>query len=173
MASLGYKTPLPSSRLKVGSGHLTFSDRRNEQDGSQESLIWLEVRLSADWVAAHRLISHGRRHVIAEVRLLPYEDGATPGEWSGASHAVPVDGVPWEKLRELRTERAVLKAQEIIEFLESRAGGAYLERVLSRFELGQRAINDVVPAVSGAPMLSLRGPQPPLRKPRLAPRCEP
>ena len=109
-----------------------------------ENEIWVEIRLDADWQAAYLLVAQDGRHVIAEVHLIPYENERSallsPGEWSRSS--VPAGGVPFDKLRALRTDE-VLRA--VRDYLDSHTDPAHVDRVLPRFKLEREGVADVVP----------------------------
>lgn len=88
------------------------------------------------------------RPVVAEVRLLPYEEEAKPGEWSRDVAAVPNGGPPWETIRALSKGGALLQAQEINEYRLGRLDGAgdneFPARIMRRFGFDPNAVSDVV-----------------------------
>lgn len=101
----------PGGRLQVAVPNVTYRHVRCRPDEAEDE-IWVEVRLDAEWVAACLIQPDAGQPVIAEVRVVPYEDDPElsallgPGESRG--HA-PAGGVPLEKLRRLRSD-AVLEA---------------------------------------------------------------
>jgi hypothetical protein len=92
-------------------------------DGS----LWLEAPLDAHWRACYRVQLQGvrrRRFVIAEVRLLPIEEGALPGEWSGATigprAAVPDGGISADLFKRLQNRRTLALVAARIHALQER-----------------------------------------------------
>jgi hypothetical protein len=129
---------LPADRLQVGKPRLTFSHTR--ESGRPEKEIWLEVRVRIDpeWVAAYRLVPQDGRHIVAEVRLMPYEPDAQPGNWSRIAARVPTYGVPWTSLRALQAQRVLEAAQAVVEWWldsESPDDPRRISRILSDFDL--------------------------------------
>lgn len=86
-------------------GQLTISRR------PQVPQTWWQQRIQvngepADWVAAYRLLPGTDGPVIAEVRVFPFEAGATGGQWSaeklGDDAKCPPGGVPASVLRAVK-----------------------------------------------------------------------
>lgn len=135
--SLDRETDFPGGRLEIGTPNISYR-LVERQPGVLDDEVWIELRLDADWVAAYLIEPADGRPVIAEVRVLPYEDDSErkalfgPGEWS--RRGIPSGDVPVEKLRKLRTEQMLRAVQDSIEQLPDEAG--YLNEVLADFGLG-------------------------------------
>ena len=129
------ETDTPGGRLEVGKPNVGY--RHLDRPGIPDE-VWIEVRLDADCVAAFLIEPADGRPVIAEVRVLPYEDDPErkallgPGEWSRSD--IPPGGAPLEKLRTLRAERILRFARDAIKQLPAEA--EYLGEVLADFGLG-------------------------------------
>jgi hypothetical protein len=132
-AIVSRETDLPGGGLEVGRLNVIYRYLADQP----EDELWVEVRLDADWVAACLIEPEDGQPVIAEVRVLPYEDDMEhkvlfgPGEWSGGS--VPPGGVPLEKVRSLRTERILRVVQDELE--QGPYEVEYLNDVLADFGL--------------------------------------
>ena len=128
---------MPGGRLEIGTPNISYR-HVERQPGVLEDEVWIELRLDADWVAAYLIEPADGRPVIAEVRVLPYEDDAErralfgPGGWS--RREIPTCSAPLEKLRKLRTEQIMRAVQDSIEQLPDEA--EYLNEVLADFGLG-------------------------------------
>jgi hypothetical protein len=128
------ETDSPDGRLEVGEPCVTYRYVGCRTDKPKDEL-WIEVRLDADWVAAYLIEPQDGRPVVAEVRVLPYEDRTErtallgPGEWSRGD--VPSGGIPVELVRSLRSEEIVRVMQEQLE--EWPLEAEYLEDVLADF----------------------------------------
>jgi len=133
---VSHETDVPDGRLEVGGANVIY---RHVQRGSDqpEDEVWVEIRLDADWVATYLVEPEDGQAVIAELRVLPYEDDMErkallgPGQWS--SRSVPPGGVPLEKLRSLPTEDILEVARDRLAQWSSEA--EYLEDVLADFGL--------------------------------------
>jgi hypothetical protein len=115
---VSHETELPGGRLEVGGANVIY---RYVQRGSDraENEVWVEVRLDADWVAACLIEPESEKPVIAELRVLPYQDDleekALRGPGECQRRGVPSGGVPVEKLSGLRTEEILQRARDRIE----------------------------------------------------------
>ena len=131
------ETDLPGSRLEIGTPNIAYRHILREP-GNLEEEVWIELRLDADWVAAYLIEPVDGDPMIAEIRVLPYEDDAErnallgPGEWSRRD--IPPGGVPIEKLRRLRAADVLRLAREHAE--ECLHDAEYLNDVLTDFGLG-------------------------------------
>jgi hypothetical protein len=130
------ETDLPEGRLEIGGANLIYRLVSRGSDQPEDE-VWVEIRLDADWVAAYRIEPDEGRPVIAELRVLPYEDDMErnallgPGDWSRRS--IPPGGVPLEKLRGLRSEHVLKAVQDRIEQWPNEV--EYLNDVLADFGL--------------------------------------
>lgn len=135
--SVNRETDLPGGRLQIGTPNISYR-HVERQSGIPDEALWIELRLNADWVAAYLIEPQDGQMVIAEVRVVPYEDDAErrallgPGEWS--RRQVPSGGVPFEKLRRLRPDNIMRAAIHSVEQLPPEA--EYLNEVLADFGLG-------------------------------------
>ncbi len=135
-AIVSRETDLPGRRLDVGTPNVIYRCVRRGSD-RPEAEVWVEVRLDADWVAALLIEPEDGQPVVAEVRVLPYEDDMElnallgPGELSG--RRVPPGGVPLEKLRTLRTEQILRNVGDEVE--QGPYEAEYLNDVLADFGL--------------------------------------
>jgi hypothetical protein len=133
---VSHDTDWPGGRLEVGGANVVY---RHIELGSDlaEDEVWVEVRLDADWIAACLIEPEDGEPVIAELRVLPYEDdmdrNALRGPGEGSSRSAPPGGVPIESLRSLRSEDIVQRAREAIEELPQ--GVEYLGGLLAAFGL--------------------------------------
>ena len=131
------ETDFPGSRLEIGTPNIAYRHVVREPGNADEE-VWIEVRLDADWVAAYLIEPVDGDPVIAEVRVLPYEDDPDrsallgPGEW--CRREIPSGGLPIEKLRRLRTADVLRLAREHAEDCPDEA--EYLKDVLADFGLG-------------------------------------
>ena len=130
------ETDLPDGRLEIGAANVIYRHLQLASDQPEDE-VWVEIRLDADWVAAYLIEPAEGQPVIAELRVLPYEDDPErsallgPGEWSRGS--VPLGGVPLEKLRRLPAERILEVVRERIEQWPNEV--EYLSDVLADFGL--------------------------------------
>jgi len=114
---------LATSWPEVGKARLTFHQRRtcgcgpDCQLGPSEDTIWIEVRLDQGWVAAHRIAPQDGRLIVGEVRLIPFEPTADPGEYRES--AVPPGGARSDLVRSISAGEALSAAVEMIDRLES------------------------------------------------------
>ena len=124
------------AKLEVGGANVIY---RHVEHGSgePENEVWVEIRLDADWVAVYLIEAEDGQPVIAELRVVPYEDDVEqnallgPGEWSRGS--VPPGGVPLEKLRRLPSGRILDVVRERIQQWPNNV--EYLDDVLADFGL--------------------------------------
>jgi hypothetical protein len=135
--SLNRETDFPRRRLEIGEASVDYRHVQREL-GSPGDELWIELRLDDAWVAAFLIEPADGRPVIAEARVLPYDDDPQrkallgPGEWSRSD--IPSRGVPFEKLRGLRAENILRVARDSIEELPEEA--EYLTEVLADFGFG-------------------------------------
>jgi hypothetical protein len=133
---VSHETDLPDDRLEVGGANVIYRYVRHGSDQAEDE-VWVEIRLDADWVAVYLIEPEDGQPVIAELRVVPYEDDMErnpllgPGEWSRRS--VPYGGVPVERLRTLRTEDVLRVAQDHIAQWSNEVD--YLDDVLADFGL--------------------------------------
>jgi hypothetical protein len=135
----GSSPEVGKARLAVGEPRHTYRSTREplytpgRRLGPFSTRIWLEVRLDAQWVAAYRLVAQNGRPVVAEVRLLPYEEDAEAGEWSGRGSNVPAGGLRTEQLRELRTEQTLESARDVVDWWDDQGGREFVSRIQRRW----------------------------------------
>jgi len=128
------ETDSPDGRLEIGEPSVTYRYVGCRAERPDDEL-WVEVRLDTDWVAAYLIEPRDGKPVVAEVRVLPYEDRPertallSPGEWSRDN--VPSGGVPFESVRSLRSEQILRVVQEQVEGWPDEA--EYLKDVLADF----------------------------------------
>lgn len=115
--------PLPTSRLKVGKPHFTYTYERPYQDDREVRSIWAQIRIDEDWVAAYRLQGQDGRHVVAEAHLIPF------------SERVPEGGITHRTLGALRTDDVLRALRAFLEDVYDQGGGDHLERHLPNFEI--------------------------------------
>lgn len=133
---MSHETDAPDDRLEVGGANVIY---RHVEGGSDQPAgeVWVELRLDADWVATYLIEPEDGRPVIAELRVLPYEEDMErkalvgPGQWS--SRSVPLGGVPLEKLRSVATQDILEVAQDRLAQWSSEV--EYLRDVFADFGL--------------------------------------
>ena len=130
------ETDLPGARLEIGGSNVIYRHVLGEF-GQTEEEVWVEVRLDGDWVVTCLIEPDDDGPVIADLRVLPYEDDMERNVLLGPNVAfrrpLPPGGVPVEKLRGLRAEDVLGVAQEQIEAWPNEV--EYLNAVLADFGL--------------------------------------
>lgn len=115
---------LPTSRLKVGKPHITYMREKPFLDDREELTVWVQIRLDRDWVAAYKLGSEDGRHVIAEVRLMPFDpDNVAAG------------GITSKALDQLRTDEVFRAVRDFLEWVIDQGGSWSLEKHLPDFKI--------------------------------------
>jgi hypothetical protein len=130
------ETDLPGARLEIGASNVIYRHVLGGSDQPEEE-VWVEVRLDDDWVVTCLIEPDEDGPVIAELRVLPYEDDMERNVLLGPNAAfrrpLPAGGVPVEKLRSLRAEEVLGVAQQQIEAWPNEV--EYLSDVLADFGL--------------------------------------
>jgi hypothetical protein len=120
--------------------------------------VWYERPLSRHWRVAYRLHverpgTRRARLVIAEVRVLPVEPGAHPGEWSaevlGQRARCPRGGVPGRVMNQVRSRATLDAVLRIVNANRVRHGSAFVSWLLHGREVP--APKDPAPARRGRP----------------------